>query len=455
MIMIKVFFFIYIMSIFIDNSATILNDTSNSLTFKTTANAANMEFKLGSNDVSTNIIVKDNQVVPGILHRIPASGQYLAKNSLHPKINLVSHNTEGPQTYSTTDVINGVITRDCNGESRTDIFPNASAIIASIPNCQVGSMFNLLIRNVSSGNHTVTLNVTATGITLNGDNVIIKDAAYYWTFIVTDVGGNLIHGYLTNRALLSTTPIDYNYSVQFNPIEELKPKLLTGVLTSNSWPLYRAGNGSGASDAWSISFWIKQTLQNPPDTNRMIFSNLSPAPNHGNILLVYKNNHSIALFYGDVLVSSDDYLSLTTSAGAVTHNVWTHLLVTYDGGTTGNDAVDINDYYSRFKIYINGANQSLTGSNSSNGYTAAMNVHLFAIGYYSILFKPITGFIDEFAIFNGDQSGNIADIYNNGIPHDMSVLGVPPAHYWRMTSYDINTFPAVDDHIGNINLAAK
>ena len=80
------------MSISIDNSVTILNDTSNSLTFKTTANAANMEFKLGSNDESTNIIVKDNQVVPGILHRIPASGQYLAKNSLHPKIKLNNKN---------------------------------------------------------------------------------------------------------------------------------------------------------------------------------------------------------------------------------------------------------------------------------------------------------------------------------------------------------------------------
>ena len=73
------------MSISIDDNITILNSTSNSLIVKSTANAANMEFMLGSNDENTNIVVKDNQVVPGTLHCIPASGQYLTKNSLHTK----------------------------------------------------------------------------------------------------------------------------------------------------------------------------------------------------------------------------------------------------------------------------------------------------------------------------------------------------------------------------------
>ena len=48
-------------------------------------------------------------------------------------------------------------------------------------------------------------------------------------------------------------------------------------------------------------------------------------------------------------------------------------MVTYDGGTTGSSSGSINDYYSRFKIFIDGVEQTTINSNSNYGITTALN----------------------------------------------------------------------------------
>ena len=55
--------------------------------------------------------------------------------------------------------------------------------------------------------------------------------------------------------------------------------------------------------------------------------------------------------------------------------------------------------------------------------------------------------IDEVALWGSDQSGNIADIYNSGNPHDLSELTTSPDHWWRMGDGD--TFPNILDNVGN------
>ena len=52
--------------------------------------------------------------------------------------------------------------------------------------------------------------------------------------------------------------------------------------------------------------------------------------------------------------------------------------------------------------------------------------------------------IDELAIFDNDQSGNVSAIYNAGVPFDLGTLGAQPKHWWRMGDGD--TYPLLQDN---------
>ena len=54
--------------------------------------------------------------------------------------------------------------------------------------------------------------------------------------------------------------------------------------------------------------------------------------------------------------------------------------------------------------------------------------------------------LDEVAIWAGDQSSNISDIYNGGSTHDLTLMTTPPDHWWRMGDGD--TYPNIQDNIG-------
>jgi hypothetical protein len=117
--------------------------------------------------------------------------------------------------------------------------------------------------------------------------------------------------------------------------------------------------------------------------------------------------------------------------------------MTYDGGTTGASSGDINNYYSRFKIYIDGVNQTTNNTNSNYGWSGAISGQNLRIA------KLVSGNtlngekIDELAIWSSDQSSNISDIYNSGVPFDLSTLVNEPKHWWRMGDGD--TYPYLQD----------
>ncbi len=52
--------------------------------------------------------------------------------------------------------------------------------------------------------------------------------------------------------------------------------------------------------------------------------------------------------------------------------------------------------------------------------------------------------VDELAIWDSDQSSNVATIYNSGVPFDLSTLGTQPKHWWRMGDGD--TYPNLQDN---------
>ncbi len=153
------------------------------------------------------------------------------------------------------------------------------------------------------------------------------------------------------------------------------------------------------------------------------------------------NLKRLRLRYG----SHSNYLQLNTASGTLTPGTWQHIVITYDGDETGSQSDQVNNYYNRFKIYFDGVLQPLTGSSQNYGYGASILAGNFRIGRLTSGNSLRDANVDELALWSSDESANVADIYNSGVPHDLSIMTNPPAHWWRMGDGD--TFPIINDNI--------
>jgi len=205
--------------------------------------------------------------------------------------------------------------------------------------------------------------------------------------------------------------------------------------------LGRSSNGSGSGDAWSVSMYFKGSSANQGQT--IFYFGDNDVANGGYIQLMQINssgNKLLRLKYG----TNNNNLRLQTTAGAISTNTWHHILLTYDGGTTGSSSADMNDYYGRFKIFVDGVEQTTNNSNSNFGYTGGIDPDNFRIGRFSSGNYMRDGSkVDELALWDSDQSANISDIYNSGSPFDLSTLTTQPKHWWRMGDGD--TYPLLQD----------
>ena len=238
---------------------------------------------------------------------------------------------------------------------------------------------------------------------------------------------------------VSTPPFANTKSVRFNQNDWLgaNAALLDSVLG-------RTGNGGGSGDAWSIGFYFKASGSSNQDQTIFYFgSNDVANGNHIRIKWNGANNarEQIILQYG----SSNNNLTIKTPVGSVVGSGgWDHFLITYDGGTTGASSGNINDYYSRFKIFKNGIQLTTINSNSNYGITSALSGQNLRIGRYNNSgYMRSSCKVDELAVWDSDQSGNVSSIYNSGTPFDLLTLASPPKHWWRMGDGD--TYPFLQD----------
>lgn len=234
---------------------------------------------------------------------------------------------------------------------------------------------------------------------------------------------------------VSTPPFANTKSVKFSNQDYLgaNASLLDSILG-------RASNGSGSGDAWSISLWFKGSTNNQGQT--IFYFGDSDPINNGYIQLMQLNNGGskyLRLRYG----SNNNCLRMHTSAGSIIPNTWQHILLTYDGGTTGAGSGSVNDYYNRFKIYIDGALPTRSDTNVNYGYTGGIDPDNLRVGRSASGNYMRDCNVDELAIFDSDQTANISDIYNSGTPFDLSTLTTAPKHWWRMGDGD--TYPNLVD----------
>ncbi len=242
---------------------------------------------------------------------------------------------------------------------------------------------------------------------------------------------------------VSNPPYSNTKSVKFNNSD------YCDATANTSNPFYRPTNGVGSIDAWTVSGWFKGGTSS--DQNQTIISfGGTDKDNEGRVWIYWNGNSSkerLVLKYG----SEDDWIKLETPDNAMVEGDWVHFIVTYDGGTTGIDGNDINDYYSRFAIWIDGVSQTLITSNNNDGWGSSIKDEQFRIGEVVFGSKHMRNndFVDEISIWSSDQTANVAAIYNSGTTHDLSSLTTPPDNWWRMGDGD--TFPDLQDNIGSLD----
>ena len=261
------------------------------------------------------------------------------------------------------------------------------------------------------------------------------------SYPVTVSASNAIGVTSTTVTFTATSNFADTKSVQFDNNDFMQIALAGGSMFA------RTGNGSGSSDAWSLSFWIKPATGSGNNTQTVLYFGGSDTNNTSGVWVLYQGGggrRNIVLQYG----SNNNNLRLTTAANSVPRGSWAHILVTYDGGTTGSSSGAISSYYSRFSIFVNGSAATTTNTHSNFGTTQEILSNVFNLA------RRVTGQslraggkLNEVAVWDSDQSANISDIYNGGVVVDLSTLTTPPDGWWRMGDGD--TFPTIEDNIGS------
>ena len=207
----------------------------------------------------------------------------------------------------------------------------------------------------------------------------------------------------------------------------------------------RASNGDG--NAWTVSMWVKPNSGTANQT--LMVYGAGDDYNGGAITLKQSGGTSLVLNYGTVYNSI-----ILVAANSFVANTWQHVMITFDGGTTGSVPADSSDYYSRFNIYVDGVLKSNIGVASGSGYDGVISGsnpsdNIFRIGRASNVHNNYYGgIINQVGIWGSDETANVATIYNSGATQDLSQLTSAPAHYYEIES----SVTTVSDVSGNADL---
>lgn len=264
------------------------------------------------------------------------------------------------------------------------------------------------------------------------------------TIVVNCKGGNAIGGtveFTVTVTVLDVASYTNTKSLQF-PTSNSATYLQGNH--ANVTSLQRSGNGSGSSDAWSISMWVKPSTSTLDQT--LFYYGGDDLANEGRITLRQFQGNNLLFSYG----STSNYIALV-GVGNFPTGQWNHILVTYDGGLTGNASADVGNYISAFSMSINGSNGVSQPAHGNYGWSNNIIADKFRIGRLigsttSSLIQG--GSVNQVAIWDTDESANVSAIYNSGNTHDLSLLSSAPAHYYEIEA----SVTTISDIIGNADI---
>lgn len=196
------------------------------------------------------------------------------------------------------------------------------------------------------------------------------------------------------------------------------PVVVENIQKSSVYSLELDGSTSASlasnisfSGPFTISAWIK-----PNQTGSGLFFGQYT----GSSIEVRYSDDAFSFYVGS------DYANTTAS---YPNNSWHHVMVVRDS----SDAIT---------FYVNGASDTNTSLTKSGTLTLA--------GLISSTYGYI-GLSDEYAVWDSDQSSNIAEIYNGGIPANLDSLA--PIGWWRMGDDDSGSGATITDQGSGANHA--
>ena len=211
---------------------------------------------------------------------------------------------------------------------------------------------------------------------------------------------------------------------------------------SNVTALQRVANGSGSSDAWSISLWVYPSPNSNQET--MFYYGGTDVANDGGMSINQFSGGNMSFQFGE----NANKLAFF-GVGTFPLNQWNHVLVTYSGAATGVDGASLSAYLAAFNVYVNGSNAITNVSTIGNGYDGDVKAEQFKIGKYTTSSpQAFDGKVNQIAIWDTDESANIAAIYNSGATQDLSGLTSAPVHYYEIEDSETT----VTDITGSANL---
>ncbi len=240
---------------------------------------------------------------------------------------------------------------------------------------------------------------------------------------------------------VSNPPFNNTKSVKLSKDQHIRAINPVSMMTT----LGRFSNGMGVLDAWTISLWFKPGTHLGGAKQTLFYFGGIDHDNDGHIWIYYKGDEqAVYLEYG----SKNNYLRFKTDDNTLGVGVWKYLNFKYDGGTTGVNSGDINDYYSRFEISINNVIQTTTNSNANFGWDTSIMAEIMEIGKRSNGNDWLKDNckIDELYIFDVKST---EDLYNGGVPFDVSTLITQPTNGYRMGDGDV--YPFINDIFGAVN----
>lgn len=354
----------------------------------------------------------------------------------------VTFNSVFPVDQSLTSVINQMNMLFIGTESSVLPPQVTSATAMSV---QSGEVINYHLMATNLGG--ITWTALANGFTPSvGDPTILIGST-------TTLGDNVCEATLTNSYgntnfnLTITVVGGSNFTNSTSLYMEQKDNCLMSNI-GTSFPMYRSSNGTGVSDAWSISVWVNFDSTNSTRTIMQYGKNTN---NDASIRIQVISN-DLRLHYG----TGYNYLTLETDSNLLSNLTWYHIVVTYDGGTTGSSSSNMNNYYDRFTVYVNNvkyteAGGGLIGGHNNYGYSGS-----FASDS-SIVFggtlnntASMKGYIDEGSVYDSELSiANVNTLYNGGVAGvDLDTASVPAySAWWRFGDGD--NFPTITDQSGN------
>ena len=211
---------------------------------------------------------------------------------------------------------------------------------------------------------------------------------------------NLVIPFRGNMGVQTTPPFLNTYSLDFDGVDDY---INIGNAISFEY-----------NDAFSYSFWI-----NPNAVSGVKYLFSKYASSRG--ILIYLNSSSgsgnntlnFNLYNTNSGTIATRKRIVTNSANFSLPNVWTNIVITYDGSGLA----------SGINFYKNGVSQSVTVSQDnlqSNTILTSQDAYISGNNFASSFFP---GNQDEFAIFNTElSSADALDIYNGGFPNDITSL---------------------------------